>query len=158
MKIMPEDVSRITNRIIRLANKYKRLDSKALNFGTGDLLFPSEIHIIEAIGKNYGSTVNELCRKFSVTKGAVSQIVNKLTKKRLLSKKRNPDFHKEIILSLTERGKKAFEGHERLHRAMDEELYRKVLDFKKEDIESFEAILQRVETHIEKYIDYGNKT
>ncbi len=153
--ITVEDVTRIMEIVIRLVNKYNRLDSKALDFGTGDLLYPSEIHIIEAIGKNYGNTVNEICQRFGVTKGAISQVVYKLSKKGLINKKRNPDFYKEIMLSLTEKGWKAFDGHEELHKLMDEDLYKNILGFEKEDLKNFEAILHLIESRIEKYIDLG---
>jgi len=84
--ITVEDITRIMGIFIRIVNKYNRLESKALDFGTGDLLYPAEIHIIEAIGKNYGNTVNEICQKFGVTKGAISQVVHKLSKKGLINK------------------------------------------------------------------------
>ncbi len=147
-------MGRITGHIIKLVNKYKRLDSRALDFGTGDLLFPSEIHVIEAIGKNYGNTVNELCRKFSVTKGAVSQIVNKLSEKRLVNKKRNPEYHKEVILTLTARGRKAFNGHEKFHASMDKELYNTMTDVDREELANFEEIMRKVEAYIERYITF----
>ncbi|MBN1531991.1 MAG: MarR family transcriptional regulator [Spirochaetes bacterium] len=157
MKVTAEDVSRISVLLMRLVNKYKRLDSRALEYGTGDFLYPAEIHVIEAIGKNQGSTVNEICLKFGVTKGAISQIVNKLLRKGLIDKTRNPEYHKEIILTLTKRGKRAFEGHERLHGLMDAELYRYVSDFQKEDMKRFEEFLSRIETHIGKFIDHGTR-
>ncbi len=155
--ITVEDVSHITGLMIRLVNKYNRLDSRALDFGTGDLLYPSEIHIIEAIGKSHGNTVNEICQKFGVTKGAISQIVHKLSQKGLVTKKRNPDFYKEIMLSLTPRGRKAFEGHENLHKMMDEDLYRNMAHFDKDKIKGFEDVLRVIESRIEKYIELGKK-
>lgn len=155
--ITVDDVSRITGLMIRLVNKYNRLDSKALDFGTGDLLYPSEIHIIEAIGKNHGNTVNEICQKFGVTKGAISQIVYKLSKKGLVTKKRKPDFYKEIMLSLTAKGRKAFKGHENLHKLMDEDLYKNMSHFDKDKIENFEVVLRIIESRIEKYIELGKK-
>jgi DNA-binding MarR family transcriptional regulator len=155
--ITVKDVSRITGLMIRLVNKYNRLDSKALDFGSGDLLYPSEIHIIEAIGKNHGNTVSEICQKFGVTKGAISQVVYKLSKKGLISKKRNPDFYKEIMLSLTAKGRRAFEGHEKLHKFMDEDLYKNMANFKKDDLKNFEVVLRVIESRIEKYIGLGKK-
>lgn len=155
--ITVDDISRIIGIVIRIVNKFNRLNAKPLDFGTGDLLYPSEIHIIEAIGKKNGNTVNEICQKFGVTKGAVSQIVNKLSNKGLVSKKRNPDFYKEIFLSLTVKGRQAFNGHEKLHKLMDEDLYGNITNFKKDDLKIFEKMLQEIETRVEKYIELGNK-
>lgn len=152
-----DDVSRITGLMTRLVNKYNRLDSKALDFGTGDLLFPSEIHVVEIIGKNHGNTVNEICQKLGVTKGAVSQIVDKLSKKGLVAKQRNPDFYKEIMLSLTAKGRKAFKGHENFHKLMDEDLYKNMTHFDKNEIENAEVVLRVIESQIEKYIRLGKK-
>lgn len=155
--ITREDIGRVTSQLLRLGNKYRRLDSRAIDFGTGDLLYPSEIHVIEAIGKGHGATVNEICRLFGVTKGAISQIVHKLSGKGLVGRTRNPDYHKEIILSLTTRGRKAFEGHERLHGTMDGELYMYLSDVKKENLQSFEEFIARIEILVDRYIEYGKE-
>ncbi len=153
--ISPEDVSRIVETFVRLANLYDRLESGGYDFGTGELIFPAEIHALEAIGRGGGGTVSALAARFGVTKGAVSQIVRKLSDKSLVRKEQNPDYRKETILSLTGKGRKAFEGHERLHRAMDTNVYKAAARFTKEDLEKVEVFMAIMEAQLVKYIAAG---
>jgi DNA-binding MarR family transcriptional regulator len=98
-------VNEIIWLLFRLANRFSELEKTPVSFGTGEVLYPSEIHMIEAIGKNRGRTVTELCGRFGITKGAVSQTIGKLAAKGYIKKVRNADFGKEVLLSLTKKAK-----------------------------------------------------
>ncbi len=142
---------------IRLTNKFNKLFKQPHDFGTGDLLYPTEIHTIDLIGKMRKSTVSELCSLFGVTKGAVSQVVGKLSRKGYVKKIRSRDSGKEKILSLTAKGQQAFKAHVRMHDAMDEELMKKAGDISLPKIEQFKRILSKIEDHLDSYINIGNK-
>jgi DNA-binding MarR family transcriptional regulator len=102
----------------RIVNAYVRLERRPLDFGTGELLHPSEIHLIEAIGDNPNPTVTTLAAAFGITKGAVSQTVSKLEEKGYISRHQGRN-DKEVLLLLTARGKVAEDKHAALHREMD---------------------------------------
>lgn len=139
---------------IRLMNKFNKLAKQPVDFGTGDLLYPTEVHVIEEIGKKKnGSTVTELCKLFGVTKGAVSQIVGKLSQKGYVTKMRNENFGKEIILSLTPKGNQAYEAHIQLHDEIDEDFVRKLNDLHPKQVEQFSEILKRIEDHVDVYLN-----
>ncbi len=97
-----KNIGETFNRII---NKFSSIEKKPRDFGIGDLLYPSEIHNIEIIGRNPGINVTNLAKKLGVTKGAVSQIVNKLERKKLVAKFRDSNNEKEVMLKLQKRGK-----------------------------------------------------
>jgi hypothetical protein len=61
------------------------------------------------------------------------------------------------MLSLTAKGHRAFMGHEKLHKLMDEDLCRNMMNFKNDDLKNFEVILQVIESQIEKYTELGKK-
>lgn len=94
--------------------------SRSHDFGTGTDLYVKEIHTIEAIGKQPRVTVTQLARQAAVTKGAVSQIVNKLVDKGFVVKQRAETDNREIGLLLTDLGQVAFREHELVHRQVFE--------------------------------------
>lgn len=142
-------VSDIARCFTRVNNKLNRLEKKAIDFGTGEKLFASELHAIDAIGKKQRTTVTALCNQFGVTKGAVSQIIGKLEKKGCVLKERNREDGKEIDITLTEKGWKVFAFHEELHGEMDEELFNFMKTIPEDRLRDFLEIL----THVEKYVD-----
>ena len=137
---------------LRLMNKFNKLSKQTFDFGTGDVLYPAEVHVIDEIGKKNGETVTGLCKLFGVTKGAVSQIVGKLSRKGYVTKVRNENYGKEIILSLTPKGKKAFDAHIKLHDAIDEDFARTLGDIHPKQVHQFTDILKRIENHVDVYI------
>ena len=94
------------------------IHSAPMEFGTGVALYKTEIHTIRAIGENPGVNVTKLAWHMGVTKGAVSQTVNKLARKGLVNKARSPDDAKEVLLELTELGWIGFHSHEQFHMDM----------------------------------------
>jgi DNA-binding MarR family transcriptional regulator len=92
--------------------------SAGKDFGTGVILFRAEIHTIRAIGDNSGINITKLAESMGITKGAVSQTVNKLVRKKLVRKGSAPDNAKEVLLELTELGWTGYHNHEHFHTAM----------------------------------------
>jgi DNA-binding MarR family transcriptional regulator len=92
--------------------------STAFDFGTGVPLHKTEIHTIRAIGENPRINVTKLAEHMGVTKGAVSQTINKLARKKLVIKTHAHDNAKEILLELTDLGWTGFHNHEQFHMDM----------------------------------------
>ena len=88
------------------------------DFGTGVLLYRAEIHTIKTIGDKRGINITRLAEHMGVTKGAVSQTVNKLVRKRLVRKTHAPDNAKELLLELTDLGWTGYHNHEKFHMEM----------------------------------------
>ena len=109
------DILELSVQWDQILNKMAAIENTPRDFGSGDLLFRSEVHTLMAIGKNAGATVTDLARYAGITKSAVSQMVNKLARRNLVEKYRDPDNDKEILLRLTPQGKIAFLGHEQYH-------------------------------------------
>lgn len=98
----PELVSLIDlfNRILHL---YSAIDKKPKDFGTGDLLYVSEIHAVYLIGSNPEINMTRLAELAGVTRGAVSQMVKRLVSKRYVAKFKVFN-NKEVNLRLTDKG------------------------------------------------------
>jgi DNA-binding MarR family transcriptional regulator len=109
------DIVELSIQWDRILHKMAAIEKAPRDFGSGDLLYRSEVHTLMAIGKNPGATVTDLAGFAGITKSAVSQMLNKLSRRNLIEKYHNPDNDKEILLRLTPRGRIAFLGHEQYH-------------------------------------------
>jgi len=106
----------------KVMNKMKRIEQKPRHFGTDILLYPSEIHTIEAIGRNAGINVTDLATLQGVTKGAVSQVIRKLVEKEMAVRMKDERSDREVLLMLSPTGKIAYEAHKKFHARIDPHL------------------------------------
>jgi len=141
----------IAAQFVRVMNTYNALEKTPLDFGTNELLYPSEIHTIEAIGKNHGINVTELGDTLGVTKGAVSQKVTRLVRKGLVTKVKAPFSEKEVSLKLTDKGWMAFEGHEKFHMGIYADFIKHIDAFSVDEVKRFGEIMKKLGDHIESY-------
>jgi len=139
---------------IRITKKFNELEKVSIDMGDGEKLFPSELHILDSIGNNYGNSVTELSKSFEITKGAVSQVVNKLFEKGYINKDKKPGHVKEIILTPSEKGWKAFKILDDVHRNMENEFFKYLYTVESEKINSFIEIMDRIEDFIDTFLSH----
>ena len=149
--IIDELTEKIVGQFTRIFFKYDLMEKAPIDLGSLGKLHSSEIHTIEAIGKNYGNTVTTLCRYFGITKSAASQVVSRLCRKGFLSKDKLPDNAKEVVLSITEKGKQAFDFHESLNVAYAGELTQIREKYTHEEAALFVRMLADVEELFERF-------
>ena len=106
----------------RLINKYNQKANTAKYYGTEDLLYSAEVHMIEMIGSYEAITTTKLAEKLGITKGAVSQITRKLLEKDLIIKNPSSDRSNEVLISLTDKGKIVYSYHQSMHEKMLERI------------------------------------
>lgn len=151
-KITPETLHGLLIQFIRTTKKFNEFEKMSIELANSEKLYPSELHIIGAIGRNQANKVTELSYMFHITKGAVSQVVNKLHNKGFVTKQRNKDFGKEIILSLTPKGQEAFEIQNELHEKLKNEFIEYLSTFSPEQIDSFIQIMSKIEDYIDAFL------
>ncbi|HBF38774.1 MAG TPA: hypothetical protein DDW50_15835 [Firmicutes bacterium] len=151
-----EMVHCLMNEFIKISYKLNELEKVPIDFGTGELLYPSEIHTIDAVGDQY-DTVTAISQNFGITKGAVSQVIFKLHQRGYVQKVRNEAYNKEILLSLTDKGLIAYRTHKELHKTMDGEIIRLMGSYSDEWLQTFENMLLQLEKQVDKFIDLGKK-
>lgn len=137
-----------TNRILR---KFQILYRKPHDYGNGEILSNSQIHLIDAIGQTPLATVTELARSVGVTKGACSQLAGKLFKKGYITKMREVGNNKEVRLILTKKGEKIRNLHEEFHRQFMKDYFQGVTS---DEGRIYNDIMKRIEA----YVDYRLET
>lgn len=118
-------------------NRMHEFETIPMDFGTG-LLYPSEIHTIQAVGLQPGMNVTTLAARMGVSRGAASQMVGRLAGKGLVEKYRTQDNEKEVCLRLTPEGLVTFRGHEAQHGWVHQRIYDRIGDL---DDDSYALLL-----------------
>jgi DNA-binding MarR family transcriptional regulator len=151
MKDKMKTVTELMMQFYRVANKINALEKMPYDFGIGETLYPSEIHTIQAIGKSTGINVTALAQKLGITKGGVSQMISKLKKRGFINKVRSMENDKEVLLILTPKGQKAFDGHEKFHYDMYMDFVEYMSDINQEQIDMFKTVLAKVDFYVDQY-------
>lgn len=75
----------------------------------------SEIHLLEAIGKQNGRTVSDIAEDLDITLPSVTVAVKKLIKKKYVVKHKNEKDKRSVTLHLTEAGEQVNRIHSYFH-------------------------------------------
>lgn len=135
--------------VYRIINKYNQKTRNAKCYGTTDLLYPAEVHMIEIIGTYEGITTTKLAEKLGITKGAVSQITRKLLDKEMIVKEPAGEKSNEVRIFLTEKGRVVFDYHRDKHQDMLNKIELIMADLSEEN----KAVMTKVIAVMEETLD-----
>ncbi|WP_414732869.1 MarR family transcriptional regulator [Acetobacterium carbinolicum] len=130
-----DDYQKIMERMAALQYKINSNDKKPKSFGTSELLHPSEIHFIDAIGIDREVNASQLSNKLHISNGAITQVADKLLKKKLIEKYKIETNKKEVFFRLTEQGKVAYENHKEFHQGLCKNIIAYLNDLNPDQIE-----------------------
>ncbi|TCL59725.1 MarR family transcriptional regulator [Hydrogenispora ethanolica] len=144
-----EQLQKLTQQFSRIMNKYSTGEKRAHDYGIGNRLFRSEVHTIAAIGDHQNINVTELALLLGITKGAVSQVIDKLVKKGFVNKTFAAPGTNEVALTLTEQGLTIHQKHQEYHAKMYSEIAQLLADCSDEQI----SFLGKIQDIIEEFFD-----
>ena len=139
----------IMENFVHILEKAQKMQHKPRHFGSEELLYSSEIHLIEIIGENDKRSVTELANLINITKGAVSQTVKKLENKNLIYKERDPENQSRIFLHLTEKGLKIVHEHREWHSKFDNGFLDKFYGLSKEKLLFLSDFIKQFENFLD---------
>lgn len=137
----------------RLSRLYSQLEKHAYDFGTGEPLYPAEIHTVDLVGREEGITVGGVARTQGTTRGAASQLAARLREKGLVERVADHSNRKQVRLALTESGRIAFENHRRYHAEMDGAIMREIAELSDAEYALVRHVLERAEHALRKHAD-----
>jgi len=108
---MNTELQTLIDQFIQILHLYSVINRKPKDYGTGDLLYFTEVHTIKIVGMNREVNMTTLAEIMGVTRGAISQTIRKLAGKNLI-KRTNTTNKKEVNLSLTKKGMTVLKGQE----------------------------------------------
>jgi len=147
---MDSELQYLVDQFLKILHLYSVISRKPVDYGTGDLLYFTEIHTIAVIARNKEINLIRLADNMGVTRGAISQTVRKLVSKNLVVKA-NTNL-KEFSLRLSEKGQVAYKGQMSFQREIftfAETLYEKGSPQNRELVKGlFEAIIHNMQERI----------
>lgn len=82
----------------------------------------NDMHVIEAIGLGSPKNMTTVAKSLAVTTGTLTISMNSLVKKSFVDRVRSEEDRRVVLVSLTEKGKLAFEHHKNFHEEMISEI------------------------------------
>ena len=108
----------LNNVLVRLFHDIMTLEEKAIRTGEFSEISNNDMHIIEAIGIDEPRNMSFVAKKLSVTVGTLTIAVNNLVKKGYVNRTRSEKDRRVVLISLTEKGRRAYEHHRLFHDKM----------------------------------------
>ena len=102
----------------------------------------NDMHIMEAIGIEEPRKMSDIAKRRSVTVGTLTTNMNSLEDKGYIIRERSKTDKRVVLVTLTEKGKKAFYHHRDFHKKMIQSLVR---DLKEDEMKAFIKCLSNLD-------------
>ena len=112
-------------------------------------IYPAEAQIIQAVGKNPGTTSVRLSRDNPKSRSAYSQIIRKMEKKGYIEQTINRENRREQLLHLTASGEELFTAHTQVERFYLNRTLDMLRDFSEEDVLTYIRVQERLNQSFE---------
>lgn len=104
--------------LVNLFQEIMDIEEKALITAEFKNISVNDMHIIEAIGMGEPKNMSTVAKLMSVTVGTLTIAINNLVKKGYVSRVRSEEDRRVVLISLTEKGKRAYQHHREFHDGM----------------------------------------
>ena len=108
----------INEMLVNLFNTVLDKESQAIITEEFRDIANNDMHIIEAVGIDEPRSMSVIAKKLSVTVGTLTTNMNGLEKKGYILRERSAEDKRVVLVTLTERGRKAFFHHRDFHKNM----------------------------------------
>lgn len=123
---------KLNTLFVTLFQDILNLEEKALITGEFQDITINDMHVIEAIGIGEPKTSSTVAKQLSVTMGTLTKAIDRLTKCDYVRRERSEEDKRLVLLSLKEKGKKAFYHHQKFH---DDMIQAVIAQFDREEAE-----------------------
>ena len=104
--------------LVNLINDIMDIEQKAIITPEFKDITNNDMHVMDAIGVGTPKNMSAIARELSVTVGTLTIAMNSLVKKGYVIRERSNEDRRVVYISLSEKGKKAYEHHAGFHRQM----------------------------------------
>lgn len=118
MDLRSEGYDTLYEVLVKLFNEIMDIEEKAIITEEFKDISNNDMHIIEAIGLDEPRSMGAVARDMSVTVGTLTIAINNLVKKGYVKRVRSERDRRVVLISLTEKGVKAFYHHKHFHEEM----------------------------------------
>lgn len=135
---------RLTNKFFQIVSVINDNQKTARDYGIGHLLFGAEIKLIETIHQYPEINACELSEKLAITKGALTQLSDKLIRKGLAESYAKSGNRKEKYYKLTALGEKTRLVHQEHHAEANKALCRYFCSLSTEESRAIYEFLDKI--------------
>lgn len=104
--------------LVHLFNHTLKIEEESLIKDEFKDISINDMHIIEAVGDGEPKNMSSIARIVGVTVGTLTIAMNNLVKKGYVIRTRSEKDRRVVLISLADKGKKAFRRHEEFHLQM----------------------------------------
>lgn len=135
--------NQLINDFIKMTERIANGKMNVLDFGSEDMTFyRGEIHMIKMVGDYPGIFISEMARKFNITRAVVAKTVRKLEQRGFIKKEEDSEDKKRLNLFLTNKGRQAYELHNKYHQKFDRPLFAYVESLNEADLRVIQEFLK----------------
>ena len=130
------DINHALNEVlVRIFRNINTVEEQALRTEEYKDVTINDIHVIEAIGMEEQKNMTTVAKSLHVTTGTLTISINSLVKKNYVERVRSEEDRRVVLVSLTEKGKKAFLHHRQFHDRLVNEIVEQLSDEEKRVLE-----------------------
>ena len=115
------NINHVLNEVlVRLFRNINVIEERAICTGDYKDVTANDMHVIEAIDMEEARNMSSVARSLGVTTGTLTIAVNSLVKKGYVEIARSEEDRRVVLVSLSEKGKRAYLHHRQFHEQMIE--------------------------------------
>ncbi|MCM1266863.1 MAG: MarR family transcriptional regulator [Bacteroidales bacterium] len=115
------DINNTLNEVlVKLFRDINTLEERAIRTDEYKDVTANDMHVMEAIGPEGAKNMSSVARELEVTTGTLTISVNALVRKGYVNRSRSEEDRRVVLVSLSEKGKKAYLHHQKFHQEMIE--------------------------------------
>lgn len=143
-----EHYEMLNDILVNLFNEILVIEEKALTASEFKDISGNDMHILEAIGIQDPRNMSSVAKTLSVTVGTLTIAINNLVKKGYVNRARSEEDRRVVLLSLSEKGEKAFYHHKIFH---DDMIKAVTEDLDGDEIEALTRALNKLRKFFRQY-------
>lgn len=104
--------------LVKLFREIITIEEQSIKNGQFKDLTANDMHVMEEIGRQGAKNMTTVAKGLSVTTGTLTIAINGLVKKGYVERTRSDEDRRVVLVSLSEKGKLAYDQHEVFHQEM----------------------------------------
>ena len=110
--------STLNDVLVKLFRNVNVIEERAIRTEEYKDVTTNDMHVIEAIGMEEAKNMTSVARALEVTTGTLTISVNSLVKKGYVDRVRSEEDRRVVLVSLSEKGRRAYLHHQSVHEQM----------------------------------------
>ena len=143
-----EHYKMLNDILVNLFNEILGIEEKAMTSSEFRDISVNDMHILEAVGTEEPRSMSSVAKSLSVTVGTLTIAMNNLVKKGYVNRARSEEDRRVVLISLSEKGEKAYYHHQKFH---DDMIQAIMTDLDETQMDALTQALNKLRAFFRKY-------